>query len=817
MSGSMSAAMAQLTTTSPRKTSPRKTSPRKSREGKTSPGRSSPSGGGKKDRVLPPPPPASIIGEGFAAELRKLGGLHKLDGDDERSVEEIRGEFVTAVNNTKRSLAERGRGLLLPKGSFVQTWDMVVGTGLLYTLFVTPFEVGMDLPTTLEGGLAILFVLNQLITLMFAADIVINFLLPFPVGFHGGYERRHSEIAKRYLTTWFPLDVITIIPFDVVSLAGALPPSSKSVKLLRVARLFKLAKVLRGSTIIQRWEHSIAIPSSRVALISYSLLAIVMLHWFACTWALIPRMQTPQIESYGITPKTLELELEKRANAMDDPTACTGCFSDDPSSAHHCISPCLSPCERATVAALTGHNRLYIDNNENWLCRAVEAGILPEGALDDGGAPGDVYAASLLVAILQLLGGVSTILPMNTIENIFFFVAVLAGAVLFAAVQGIICGVVTNGDPDETLWKQNNDALNFMMEDTHMPKAARIKVREYFQKSKKLFKRRSYGGLIDTCLSFEMQGDVRYLISYDVFDGIWWLKSLDRQFLEDLSIRLRRSAFAPKETITGDQLNILTHGMATRGGTFKSPGAWWGDVFLTSSKLRDTTPATCILYCEVARLTRYDLLEVAEQHPGVKGDLKRASLQLALQRTILLVALTAKTELMLGNVTRDTKSDTLAFNTASEDQPVTDAAAKASGGTAAANGKLPESSGGHPSSSVSALLESKLHATVGGEWREVEYDEQRRPIGIRVVEGKGKAIIEEDDASLGELLKAPKDSKDQMLTRMVYETNKKVDAMYEMIRSISEAADASQPSDGGGDRSNGKHGGSTRKLDPFAA
>ena len=363
---------------------------------------------------------------------------------------------------------------------------------------------------------------------------------------------------------------------------------------------------------------------------------------------------------------------------------------------------------------------------------------------------------------------------------------------LFAAVT-----VVNN------LWKQNNDALNFMMEDTHIDKVRTSKVA-----LQATLRAHRYVPLVRDAGRRPLPHLLRRLRRHLVARASTASSS---------RIRLRRSAFAPKETITGDQLNILTHGMATRGGTFKSPGAWWGDVFLTSSKLRDTTPATCILYCEVARLTRYDLLEVAEQHPGVKGDLKRASLQLALQRTILLVALTAKTELMLGNVTRDTKSDTLAFNTASEDQPVTDAAAKASGGTAAANGKLPESSGGHPSSSVSALLESKLHATVGGEWREVEYDEQRRPIGIRVVEGKGKAIIEEDDASLGELLKAPKDSKDQMLTRMVYETNKKVDAMYEMIRSISEAADASQPSDGGGDRSNGKHGGSTRKLDPFAA
>jgi hypothetical protein len=81
--------------------------------------------------------------------------------------------------------------------------------------------------------------------------------------------------------------------------------------------------------------------------------------------------------------------------------------------------------------------------------------------------------------VRQLVGGVSTILPMNVPEYTFFFVAVLCGTVLFAAVQGVICGVVTNGNPDETRWQQCNDALNFMMEDTRVPEESRLLVRAW--------------------------------------------------------------------------------------------------------------------------------------------------------------------------------------------------------------------------------------------------------------------------------------------------------------------------------------------------
>ena len=105
---------------------------------------------------------------------------------------------------------------------------------------------------------------------------------------------------------------------------------------------------------------------------------------------------------------------------------------------------------------------------------------------------------------------------------------ILCGTVLLAAVQGIICGVVTNGDPDEISWKQNLDALNFMMSDTSMPHATRVAVRKYFRQSKRLFKRKSYGSLVNECLSLALQRDVRYQIAAGVFQGVWWLRACER-------------------------------------------------------------------------------------------------------------------------------------------------------------------------------------------------------------------------------------------------------------------------------------------------
>ena len=94
------------------------------------------------------------------------------------------------------------------------------------------------------------------------------------------------------------------------------------------------------------------------------------------------------------------------------------------------------------------------------------------------------------------------------------------------------------------------DALNFMMSDQRVPVPNRRVVREYFRRSKTLQKRKSYYSLIDACLSQELRGDVRYLISSNLFAHVWWLGQCERAFLEDLSVFIERESFAAKEKVT---------------------------------------------------------------------------------------------------------------------------------------------------------------------------------------------------------------------------------------------------------------------------
>ena len=214
------------------------------------------------------------------------------------------------------------------------------------------------------------------------------------------------------------------------------------------------------------------------------------------------------------------------------------------------------------------------------------------------------------------------------------------GTVLIAAVQGVICGVVTNGDPDEISWRQNLDALNFMMADTAIPHETRVTVRRYFRNSKRLFKRKSFQPLVDDCLSHELQRDVRYQIASGVFQGVWWLSACERDFLEDLSVRVSRVAFGPQEPILAhDTLIVITHGMASRGGIFLAVGDHFGDIIVSSPVLRDTTQAKALSYCEVARISRKDLYSVLEAYPTSQKVIRQASLKIAMERAMTIIAI----------------------------------------------------------------------------------------------------------------------------------------------------------------------------------
>ena len=225
---------------------------------------------------------------------------------------------------------------------------MICGLALIFTATVTPFEVGTGIETKIDG----LFACNQLVNTIFTVDIIVQFFLPVPDNrpdHAGELVRNRWQLAKQYLTSWFLLDLVSVLPFDLVvvtqpDLLGSDPSIVKSVKLVRILRLIKLVRVLRTSRMIQRWESSISISYSTRSLVSAVFGIFVCIHWFACLWALLPQLQGSWRGYPG-------LEVAATARLSTD-ASCTACDPSDPSTAAICASPCLTTCELEEVGCM---------------------------------------------------------------------------------------------------------------------------------------------------------------------------------------------------------------------------------------------------------------------------------------------------------------------------------------------------------------------------------------------------------------------------------------------------------------------------------
>jgi len=124
------------------------------------------------------------------------------------------------------------------------------------------------------------------VNLVFIIDVLVQFVMPVPDPVTGELIRSHAVLARKYLRGWFGVDVLSVLPIDVVVVAAPkLIPSEdtsflRALKLLRIMRLFKLVRVLRASRIIQRWESSISMSTSSRSILSAWVGFIICLHWF---------------------------------------------------------------------------------------------------------------------------------------------------------------------------------------------------------------------------------------------------------------------------------------------------------------------------------------------------------------------------------------------------------------------------------------------------------------------------------------------------------------------------------------------------------
>ncbi|XP_026058473.1 potassium voltage-gated channel subfamily H member 4-like [Carassius auratus] len=182
----------------------------------------------------------------------------------------------------KVASVQKSRFILLHYSVCKALWDWLILLATFYVAVTVPYNVCFSIPddpdcdstsrTTLVSDIAV--------EMLFILDIILNFRTTY-VGPAGQVVYDARSICLHYCTTWFVLDLIAALPFDLLYLFNISVTSL--VHLLKTVRLLRLLRLLQKLDGYSQY-------SAVVLTLLMSVFALLA-HWLACVWYVIGRKE----------------------------------------------------------------------------------------------------------------------------------------------------------------------------------------------------------------------------------------------------------------------------------------------------------------------------------------------------------------------------------------------------------------------------------------------------------------------------------------------------------------------------------------------
>jgi len=182
---------------------------------------------------------------------------------------------------------DAGGCVINPDLQIMKNWALANIVALGCVAVLTPFQVAL-----LEPEFDVMFVVNCIIDFVFIVDMFLQFFLGYHVQTEYGsrLESRHSTIVCNYLRTWFLIDFVSVLPFDVLVMMMPSDDLSliKGVKILRLIRLIKLVRIAKFPKLFKRLGISMHVTNlyQVLDLNKFILCLLLISHWLACLWAM---------------------------------------------------------------------------------------------------------------------------------------------------------------------------------------------------------------------------------------------------------------------------------------------------------------------------------------------------------------------------------------------------------------------------------------------------------------------------------------------------------------------------------------------------
>jgi hypothetical protein len=163
-------------------------------------------------------------------------------------VEEVEAQFAVDDMIAAQTAKEQQipRFMISPLDAFRRNWDVFIGLLVIYIAFIVPFVNAFyfDEPQAVHDT-------NLVFDFFFFLEICLTFCTAYDDNGKLIYDRR--QVAMRYLKSWFIIDLIATIPFDMF--VDAIENSTSSTMALKIAKVLRLPRILRLMSTAQVFEE----------------------------------------------------------------------------------------------------------------------------------------------------------------------------------------------------------------------------------------------------------------------------------------------------------------------------------------------------------------------------------------------------------------------------------------------------------------------------------------------------------------------------------------------------------------------------------
>ncbi|XP_075036162.1 voltage-gated delayed rectifier potassium channel KCNH8-like isoform X3 [Mixophyes fleayi] len=501
------------------------------------------------------------------------GHLQKQDKSKLKLNNNVFGEKCT-IPEYKVAAIQKSRFILLHYGTFKAGWDWLILLATFYVAVTVPynvcFAINRDDSSSFRSPPS---VSDIFVEILFMLDILLNFRTTY-VSKSGQVVYDPRSICVHYATTWFFVDLIAALPFDLLYAFSV--NVYFGVHLLKTVRLLRLLRLLQK---LDRYSQYSAV----VLTLLMSMFALLA-HWMACVW-------------YFIGQKEIEVNeigwLHEFSKRLGMPYT--------------------------TVEKINGSANSSIQSNGSHGSGQTYVELLGGPSLRSS------YITSLYFALSSLTSvGFGNVSANTDAEKIFSICTMLIGALMHAVVFGNVTAIIQRMYSRRSLYHTRTKDLKDFIRVHRMPKQLKQRMLECFQTTWSVNNGIDANELLRD-FPDELRADIAMHLNKEILQ-LPIFESASRGCLRSLSLSIKTSFCAPGEYLIrqGDALQAIYFVCSGSMEVLKDntvlailgKGDLIGSDNLNKSRVIKTNAnVKALTYCDLQYISLKGLREVLELYP----------------------------------------------------------------------------------------------------------------------------------------------------------------------------------------------------------